>query len=383
MTAPNCTGQKEGFKVCSSRLSGATHHGSRLVYRSVSPSFGRHLLVLLLFGFWAKCLAVPQIDTQPQDQSVNPGATATFWVAAHSGYALDYQWTSNNVDIPLATHTNYTTRPAQPIDDGMMFLVRVHDQNGTQPSTQVKLSVRNPPTITRQPTDQTVTAGATATFSVTASGTAPLAYQWRFAPGVPIAGATKSTYSIINVQATNSGSSYWVTVTNAAGTNVSRHATFTVLAITAPPQGVITNAGSDVTFSVGASGSQPLSYQWLFNGSNVSAATDSDFPLTKVQPRDAGAYSVVAANAAGSVTSSPATLTVVALPILTSPQRLTNGQFRFTLGGSAGQSYVILASSNLADWVPFGTNTLTNGSALISDTQAHSLGRRYYRARWP
>ena len=73
-----------------------------------------------------------------------------------------------------------------------------------------------PPLIITQPGNQTVKVGQTATFSVTATGTGPLTYQW-YVNGVPISGATSSTYTTPPTAAGQSGSVYTVTVSNSVG----------------------------------------------------------------------------------------------------------------------------------------------------------------------
>ncbi|MBP1773912.1 MAG: uncharacterized protein H6P99_3075 [Holophagaceae bacterium] len=83
------------------------------------------------------------------------------------------------------------------------------------------------PAISAQPTDQSVQAGATATFSVTATGTAPLTYQWKKG-GTAIAGATSASYTTPATVVGDSGSSFTVTVTNAAGSLTSSAAVLTV-----------------------------------------------------------------------------------------------------------------------------------------------------------
>ncbi len=83
------------------------------------------------------------------------------------------------------------------------------------------------PTITVQPQNQVVSQGANATFSVTANGTPPLAYQWRF-KGTNIAGATANAYTRTNAQPADEGS-YSVVVTNSAGSATSSNATLTVI----------------------------------------------------------------------------------------------------------------------------------------------------------
>lgn len=81
--------------------------------------------------------------------------------------------------------------------------------------------------------------------------------------------------------------------------------------ITVPPQNLAVPAGSNATFTVTATGSGTLTYQWLFNGTNLPGATSSSLTLVNVQPANAGNYSVRVSNANGSTTSPSATLSVV------------------------------------------------------------------------
>ena len=102
-------------------------------------------------------------------------------------------------------------------------------ESGTAPSLVVTFTAAAPPTapeITSQPQDQTVFAGETATFSVAASGTAPLNYQWSLSQAT-LPGATNATLVLANVAATNAGS-YTVSISNAAGAKVSAPATLTL-----------------------------------------------------------------------------------------------------------------------------------------------------------
>ncbi len=83
------------------------------------------------------------------------------------------------------------------------------------------------PTITTQPVSRTVTAGQTATFSVTAAGTAPLSYQWQ-KNGANISGATSASYTTPATTSTDNGATYDVVVSNSAGTVTSNATTLTV-----------------------------------------------------------------------------------------------------------------------------------------------------------
>jgi subtilisin-like proprotein convertase family protein len=173
------------------------------------------------------------------------------------------------------------------------------------------------PSITTQPQSQTVAVGGNVGFSVVASGAAPLSYQWQLNGG-PIANATTSSLTLNNVQ-TNASGNYSVAVTNPSGSVTSAVAVLTVNGlptITAQPAAQIVLSGANVNFSVTASGTAPLSYQWLFNGTalsnagHVSGATTSTLALSNVQSADVGSYSAIITNVVGAVTSSAALLTI-------------------------------------------------------------------------
>lgn len=180
----------------------------------------------------------------------------------------------------------------------------------------------SPPGITKAPTNLTVTAGQNAVFAVTATGTAPLAYQWRF-NGTNLLGQVSSNLSLVNVSLSQAGP-YDVVVTNGAGSITS--APPAVLTIN--PSGsspIITNqpssrtvlVGSNAVFAVGASGTAPLSYRWLKGLSAINGATNLSLTITNTQDTDAASYSVQVSNSAGTNTSLPAVLTVVGPALLT------------------------------------------------------------------
>jgi hypothetical protein len=170
------------------------------------------------------------------------------------------------------------------------------------------------PTITAYPTNQTVLVGNPAYFTVGASGTAPLNYQWRF-NGTAILDATNTSYTILAAQTSDAGR-YDAVVTNLLGSATSLpSAVLTVLvppSITTQPQSQTVPVGSDVTLSVTANGTMPLNYQWQSNGTNVPGATAPSLTLLSVQLIQSGTYySVLVSNAASTIVSSNAWLTVL------------------------------------------------------------------------
>lgn len=173
----------------------------------------------------------------------------------------------------------------------------------------------NPPSITTQPLSQTNALGGNVTLTVIANGATPLAYQWRHY-GTNLSGATSASLLLSNVQPSNAGD-YTVVVTNAFGSITSAIATLTVNAspvINSPPQSLAVNAGANAAFTVTAAGGTPLYYQWRFAGNDILGATNSSYTRSNAQPADAGNYTVVVTNYAGSVTSAIAALTVNVTP---------------------------------------------------------------------
>ena len=167
------------------------------------------------------------------------------------------------------------------------------------------------PAITQQPQSQTMDPGQRATFSVSPTGSTPLTHQWR-KNGVDIAGAVSATYTIASVQESDEGN-YDCVVTNAFGAAASNVAVLAVNdppAITAQPQWLTKNPGESATFTVVATGTAPLSYQWRKGGANIGGATAASYTIASVQESDEGSFDCVVANTVGTAASNAATLTV-------------------------------------------------------------------------
>jgi uncharacterized repeat protein (TIGR03803 family) len=184
-----------------------------------------------------------------------------------------------------------------------------------------------PPHLVVQPTNQTAFTGMNVTLNVVAKGTAPLNYQWRLngtslTDGGNLTGSATSILAINNVSVANSGT-YSVIVSNAYGSVTSTGAVLTVT-VTAPiitlqPTNLTVLPGTSATFTVAATGSVPLSYQWLLNGvslldgGNVSGSATTTLTAGNVSAASAGTYSVIISNLTGATISSGAVLTVVSV----------------------------------------------------------------------
>ena len=122
----------------------------------------------------------PTITTQPSNQTVTSGQTATFSLAATGTPAPTYQWRKNGANISGATSASYTTPATTTADNGAQFSCVVSNAAGNVTSNNATLTVNvAPPTITTQPVSVTVIEGQTATFSLVVAGTGPFTYQWR------------------------------------------------------------------------------------------------------------------------------------------------------------------------------------------------------------
>jgi hypothetical protein len=246
-----------------------------------------------------------------------------------------------------------------------------------------KCAAPAPPVVNAiQPAAAFVTNGATTNFTAYAAGLPPLAYMWQF-NGTNLASATNSTLSLANIQTNNAGN-YTLVVSNASGSVTSAVAT---LVLEVPPsiveqpvsQTVPTN--STVAFVVAAAGSDPLSYQWLFNGANLPGKTDYLLELTNVQAAAAGAYTVAITNGVGSVTSTPAALTVIFPPVIVAqPVSQTN-----SLGSNPRFSVSATGFTNLVyQWQFIGSNLVatnitgaTNPVLELPDAQPANAGQYF------
>jgi uncharacterized repeat protein (TIGR03803 family) len=174
---------------------------------------------------------LPIIATQPLSQSIGVGSNVTFSATAYGASPLVFQWYfgSSPVGSPT-TGTNvssYTLTDVQTNQSGN-YSVQVFNGYDSATSSNAVLTVMVfAPSITTQPTNQSVLQGNTASFCVSANGSAPLQYQWQF-NSTNILGATNAAYAIPAVVASNTGN-YSVTVTNSAGGVISSNAMLTVI----------------------------------------------------------------------------------------------------------------------------------------------------------
>jgi hypothetical protein len=262
--------------------------------------------------------------TLSQTLTTVPGQTylLSFWVSNPQGGTTETFQTSWN-----GTTVYSITNPGVLGWSNQKFLVIA-----TSTNTLLQFSVRNDPwyfglddvtvtpvslpSITQQPVSQTNLVGSNAVFTAAASGTPPLAYQWRtnsvnLVNGTVVSGVTSNVLTLTGITAANAGN-YTVVVTNAYGSVTSSIATLTVVL---PPSftGNVTNrtleCGANTNnFSIITAGTPPLGIQWKLDGAPVSGATNASFGLTNLFS-PSHTVSVTVTNLYASVASN-ATLTV-------------------------------------------------------------------------
>lgn len=278
----------------------------------------------------------PVITNEPTNVGAVLGTPASFSVGV-AGTSPTYQWRKDGTAIGNATNSTYSLAAVVDTNAGGYDVIVTTIYGSVTSTPPAALTVFDPALVTVGPASITRDAGATATFTVTATGTAPLGYQWfegssPLADGGRIMGSLTNTLTISMVNDSDVAS-YYCVVTNAYGTNASSSATLTVIdppVITNQPVSITNNATTTATFTVGVSGTAPLSYQWykngtnqLVDGGNVLGSTSNILTLSDVLGADRGDYSVIVTNAAGSATSSNATLSVIDPVITLQPANIT------------------------------------------------------------
>ena len=299
------------------------------------------LLLLLVSSLLGACggggsAPAPTITAQPVDTAAVVGTAATLSVeASPAGIVYEWQISSDGIvwaPIPGATASSYTTPAISAADNGRRFRVVVSAGGISVTSSAVTLTVTGSvvaPAITVQPAGQRVSAPDSASFSITATGTAP-SYQWqRSSDGgltwADIAGATAATYNTGATLTAMHDQRYRVVVGNAGGSITSSTAVLTVNptptlpVFTAQPANQSVSAGSAAAFTVAATGTPAPTLQWQRSSDGgvawapIAAATDATYntgPATAAQNGER--YRAVASSSVGSAPSDAATLTVAA-----------------------------------------------------------------------
>ncbi len=325
-------------------------------------------------------LNAPSITTQPADASVTPGQNVILTLTASGSATLQYQWMKNGFPISGATNTT--------LDLGLAnsslsadYSASVWNGAGFVTSRSARVIVVIPPRITLQPVSIAVNPGSNVTFTVAASGTGLLRYQWQ-RDGESIAGATSPTLAIPNAQLANEGL-YLAVVTDDVATVQSASARLLVKVaptVAVPLVGSTNLVGSSVTFMLVANGSVPMGFQWRRGTvpitNLVSLSRTSYFTINNLKLTDAAAYRVVVTNSGNfnpGIISAAATLAVVEPPVI------TNQPQSQVVNPGASATFTVLADGTAPlryQWQFGGVEIVgaTNAAFTVTNVQASNQG---------
>jgi hypothetical protein len=288
-------------------------------------------------------------------------------------FALDSAYVAQSITLP---------------SDANMEIIAITLANATPALTE-------PPFITGQPQSLVVTNGGAASFSVAAIGTPTLTYRWlsngvSLTDGGVISGSGTSNLTL-STTTTNDAGDYTVAVANSYGSVTSSVATLTVLTpptIFSQPVSLSVVSGNPASFSVGVSGSAPLSYQWQFDGTNlmdggeISGSQTDALTIGESWTTNAGNYDVIITNSLGSVTSAVAVLTVaLPSPAFLPPTQTASGQILFTWTTVAGQQYQLQYTGDLSsgNWTNLGPPVTATSAILTNYDNIGPDPQRFYQ----
>jgi hypothetical protein len=325
-------------------------------------------------------LESPSISGQPQSRTNLVGTDAGFTVVASGEAPLIYQWRFNGSDLGGATTSALTVQGVQTTNAGSYDVV-ITNVAGAVTSFVATLTVWVPPSISEQPQSRTNQAGTDASFAVTASGTPPLTYQWRF-NGSNLEGATTNTLTLSGVQSTNAGS-YDVVVTNLAGGTTSTLATLSVT-LPSPAQPSITSitpTGSNFRIIFTGPASDPPSVYSVLSGSDATVVTNVT-PAT-ITGSNGLFQAIVAANGPKQFYRIRRSTTPVPLPqpYITSIVA-TGSNFKITFIGPAGDppSVYSVLSGSVVTAVTNVTPAIITGSNGVYEAIVPANGpKQFYR----
>jgi hypothetical protein len=277
----------------------------------------------------------PVIVSPPTNEIVVAGSNAVFSVNATNYYPVYFQWQFNGTNlvdggqISGSTNSTLTIIGAEDANAGAYQVIAYNDY-GAVTSSIASLTVYDPIQIISQPANQILPSGINATFTVTATGTTP-SYQWYF-NGVSltdsgnVSGSSTAKLTVSNIQSNNNGN-YNVVITNIFCSGISSNATLAVInpipGIVSPPTNLVVILNSNAAFSIYATNYYPLSFQWQFNGTNltdggqVGGSLGSNLVISSAQFANTGNYQVIVSDSYAAVTSSIVSLNVDYPPQIT------------------------------------------------------------------
>jgi C1A family cysteine protease len=338
------------------------------------------------------CTAV-SIVTQPQDRIANVGSTATFSISVNGTAPFLYFWYKNDVQIPGASNSSYTTATLTISDNGNVYkCIIINCNNLSQAISNIATLTVNsdciPVTAVSYPTNQTVSAPASTTFSVVVTGTTPT-YQWQYSTNAggtwnnvpnssPYSGVTTNNLSINPTSASMSGYQYRCMIGGTCSTTwYTNWVTLTVnsdcipVSIVMHPLNQTITPGTAVTFNVSASGTTPILYSWFKNGVQIPSANSSSYTTPALTVNDDGDYyycTLTNCNNSKSVSSNYAYLTLKTIQntisIISDPSNggTTTGSGIYTYNQLITIKAIPNSGYNFINWTKNGTQISSNSS---------------------
>jgi alpha-tubulin suppressor-like RCC1 family protein len=301
--------------------------------RALSSS---EILTLYNSGATGKCPQPPFVVASPTNQTVLAGYPASFNVRSAGSPPLTFAWLFNSSPLSDNNHITGADTPtlyildAQSADAGS-YSVIISNSAGFVTSSIVSLTVQfAAPTFVLQPTNLIAPSSANISFFASVTGSLPIVYQWFFNSNpltndIRISGASTPNLTLLNCT-TNDTGAYFVVASNSVGSATSSVASLTIgvpPTILQSPVGQTNLVGTNISFSVQADGTPPLSYAWrrfgvnLSDGPRIFGSTNSTLVISNLSAGDAGNYDVVVTNPLGSAVSAIAVLGVVQPPSFT------------------------------------------------------------------
>lgn len=337
-------------------------------------------------GFIANVKAGKRYDFRTYQEAILPLTYSSYWPEADIAEVDEFDY-KPDYKVPFSDELLYSVgaqmRTADFFMDLQYAVINGKDVDTiycewlarVKPFSMLNAKLKDaikPPAITQQPTGQTVNEGGTLTLSILATNAT--GYQWK-KDGEDIPSANSATYTKQSVAPSDAGS-YTCVVSGEGGTSVtSDAATVTVNAlpvITKQPSNQTINEGGNINLSVTATGA--TGYQWKKDGSDIPSATNATYSKSGALPADAGSYTCVVTGAGGSVTSSPAMVTVNALPVITQQptnQEITEGEtltLNVVATGATGYQW----KKGEEDILDATTATYTKEGATAADTGSYT-----------
>lgn len=239
-------------------------------------------------------------------------------------------------------------------------------QTGTTDPTPTPTPEQHSLSLTSQPSNAVIYEGQNQTFSLAYSNSHPVSVSW-YRNGSPISGASGNSYTVANAT-TGSAGTYSCAVTD--GTLTVNCASFSltvnqIVRITQQPTNQMVNEGVNVSFSVAATGTGPVSYQWYFNDQPLTGKTAAQLSLTDTTSVNGGQYHVRVSNGGSSANSSKATLTVISNP---------NGIVQLSWNAPTKRADgSTLASSDIASYQVFHGDSATGALAQLTTVTGAEL----------